>query len=206
MKNRIAMLTMICSTIPPAFAQIPWWQPGTPIACEWTDDPEAGPPPKVLPGNKLVCSCSLTQRGKKDPSCHEEACAPETDVDAILAMRCLQIRAPIDGESTAWLVKKSNKEQCSFKLERENSTPKSNHTTTACFESGAFVANVHSHYFGLSPKPSPPDIAAAKRCNKPFYVVSINQVWRANPDGSVEQITIPIWEELNRELACGPGK
>ena len=55
---------------------------------------------------------------------------------------------------------------------------------------------IHTHPDKGTDKPSPPDVASAKKYNKTIYVVSRSGLWSAEPDGNFQRVfKSPTWYE-----------
>jgi hypothetical protein len=65
------------------------------------------------------------------------------------------------------------------------------------------IAIVHTHPLAVDPKPSPQDIATARRIRVPVYTVSRVGIWRASPDGSVVAVEDETWWSGCRSGGCG---
>jgi len=55
------------------------------------------------------------------------------------------------------------------------------------------IAQVHTHTDQADPKPAGKDVALAKQIGIPVYTVSRSGIWVAKPDGTVHQLSGPVW-------------
>lgn len=55
------------------------------------------------------------------------------------------------------------------------------------------VAIAHTHPTAGDPKPSPEDVATARRLGVPVYTVSRSGIWKAVPDGSIVPVDDSRW-------------
>lgn len=122
--------------------------------------------------------------------------APNVEFDALIAdselikgFRWLWNESPSDGEAAAWIVKISQPTTRYILVDMKKSAPKEKRVRLQRHQ--AAVAQVHTHPRSVSPKPSTGplgedhDWTAATKLNIPIYVVSVFEIWKILPGGSL---------------------